>query len=168
MAYVIMGVSGCGKTSVGRAIADALGLDFIEGDALHPPANVGKMSRGIPLTDADRFPWLDRIGEAICGAAGQGRGVVVSCSALRRIYRDRLRVFAERRLTFVFLKGSEDVLRQRLTARTGHFMPASLLASQLAALEDPSGEGGVLAVDIGGSVPEIVAASVEAIRNLHG
>lgn len=168
MSYVIMGVSGCGKTSVGQGIADALGMGFIEGDALHPPANVEKMSRGIPLTDEDRFPWLDLIGRAIGGAAGEGRGVVVSCSALKRIYRHRLRGFAAGRLTFVYLKGTEDLLGQRLTARKGHFMPASLLQSQLAALEDPTGEGGVVAVDISGSVPEIITESLEAIRNLYG
>jgi len=138
-------------------------MDFVEGDALHPPANVEKMSRGIPLTDEDRFPWLDRIGRAI----GEGR-VVVSCSALKRIYRDRLRAFAGGQLAFVYLKGTEDLLLQRLTARKGHFMPASLLQSQLATLEDPTDEGGVVAVDISGSVPEIIATSLEAIRNLHG
>jgi gluconokinase len=164
MSYVVMGVSGCGKTSIGQGVADALRMDFVEGDALHPPANIEKMSRGIPLTDEDRFPWLDRIGRAI----GEGRGVVVSCSALKQIYRDRLRGFAAGQLIFVYLKGTEDLLLQRLTARKGHFMPASLLQSQLAALEDPMGEGGVVAVDISGSVPEIIAASLEAIRNLHG
>ena len=94
MAYVVMGVSGCGKTSVGAAISGHLGLDFVEGDALHPAANVEKMSKGIPLDDADRLPWLDLIGGAIETSLGEGCGLVVSCSSLKKSYRDRLRGFA--------------------------------------------------------------------------
>lgn len=93
---------------------------------MHPPANVEKMSRGIPLTDADRFPWLDRIGNSIRSATEEDRSVVVACSALRRIYRDRLREFAGGRLIFIFLRGAEELLRQRLVVRKGHFMPISL------------------------------------------
>jgi gluconokinase len=156
MAYVVMGVSGCGKTSVGEAIARHLGVAFIEGDALHPQSNIAKMSQGIPLTDDDRFPWLDRIGEEIRTALTEGKGIVTSCSSLRKIYRDRLRAFAGGKLTFVFLKGSEELLAGRLAARKGHFMPPSLLRSQFATLEDPSGEDGVLTVDISGTTAEVI------------
>jgi gluconokinase len=156
MAYVVMGVSGCGKTSVGEAIARYLDLPFIEGDALHPQSNIAKMSQGIPLTDDDRFPWLDRIGEEIRTALTEGKGIVASCSSLRKIYRDRLRAFAGGKLTFVFLKGSEELLAGRLAARKGHFMPPSLLRSQFATLEDPSGEDGVLTVDISGTTAEVI------------
>ena len=162
-AYVVMGVSGCGKSSVGEAIARHLGLAFIEGDALHPQTNIAKMSEGIPLTDDDRFPWLDMIGREIAAAVEAGRGIVVSCSALKKIYRDRLRAFAQGRLTFVFLHGSEAVLASRLATRKGHFMPASLLRSQLATLEDPTGEDGVLGVDVSGTQAEVIETAIEQV-----
>jgi gluconokinase len=162
---VVMGVSGCGKTSVGEAIARHLGAAFIEGDSLHPQANIAKMSAGIPLTDADRFPWLDRIGAEIARAAGGGERIVLSCSALKKIYRDRLRAFAEGRLIFVFLDGSEDLLAARMRGRTGHFMPPSLLASQLATLEDPTGEDGVLRVDIGGTTADVIEIALERLAD---
>jgi gluconokinase len=163
MIYVVMGVSGCGKTSVGEAIARHLGLDFVEGDALHPGANVDKMSKGIPLDDADRFPWLDRIGGAIATALADNRGLVVSCSSLKKIYRDRLRGFASGRLTFIFLKGSEDLLTGRMAARKGHFMPVSLLQSQLATLEDPSEEDKVITVDITGPTADVIERALAHI-----
>ena len=157
-AIVVMGVSGCGKSTVGAALAAALGLPFREGDALHPPANVAKMAAGVPLDDADRWPWLDRV------AAALGEGGIVSCSALKRSYRDRLRAGAGRPLAFVFLHGSPEVLAERMATRTGHFMPASLLASQLATLEDPSGEPATVTVDIDQPVAAIVAAAVAGLR----
>jgi len=163
MVYVVMGVSGCGKSSVGAAVATHLGLAFIEGDALHPAANVEKMSRGIPLEDADRFPWLDRIGATIQAKLAEDHGLVVSCSALKKIYRDRLRGFADGRLTFIFLKGSEELLAGRMAARKGHFMPASLLSSQFATLEDPSAEGQVVAVDISGTTVDVIARTLNAL-----
>lgn len=146
-----MGVSGCGKSSVAAGLADALGLRFVEGDALHPSQNLAKMARGVPLTDADRWPWLDAVAAELSG------GGVVSCSALKRAYRDRLRRGAGRPVAFVFLRGSPALLAERMAGRTGHFMPASLLESQLATLEDPSAEPGVVTVDIGRPVPAIVA-----------
>jgi len=164
MAYVIMGVSGCGKSSVGEAIARHLDLAFLEGDALHPDENVAKMSQGIPLTDDDRFPWLDKIGAEIGAAVIAGQGIVISCSALKKIYRDRLRAFAEGRLTFVFLRGSEALLTSRMAARTGHFMPVSLLKSQLATLEDPSGEEGVLTVDVGGTSADVIEKALDGLK----
>lgn len=160
--YVVMGVSGCGKSMVGEAISAELGMPFVEGDTLHPAANVTKMAKGIPLTDEDRFPWLDRIGAEIAAAGPEG--IVISCSSLKRIYRDRLRSFAESRVVFVFLKGSEAVLAERMAARRGHFMPASLLKSQLATLEDPTGEPEVIIIDISPAPEQVIASTLEAIR----
>jgi gluconokinase len=162
-AYVVMGVSGCGKSSMGEAIARHFGLAFVEGDALHPQANIAKMSKGVPLTDDDRFPWLDMIGREIAAAVEAESGLVVTCSALKKIYRDRLRAFADGRLTFVFLSGSEELLAGRLNARQGHFMPASLLKSQLATLEDPTGEDGVLSVDISGTQAQAVETAIRQL-----
>jgi gluconokinase len=163
LALVVMGVSGSGKSSVGEGLAARLGLPFIEGDALHPPENVEKMSKGIPLTDEDRMPWLDTIGGHIAAALSRGEGIVVSCSALKRIYRDRLRAAAGGHLRFVYLDGSRELLTERMGARKGHFMPASLLDSQLKTLEVPTGEPGVVTVDIGGPVDGIVDAAAKAL-----
>jgi gluconokinase len=163
-AYVVMGVSGSGKSLVGEAVAADLGLVFVEGDALHPRANIEKMSVGIPLTDADRFPWLDKIGNEIAASLATGEGIVISCSALKRIYRERLRSFANGHVIFIFLKGSEALLTPRMAARKGHFMPASLLKSQLATLEDPSAEDGVITVDISGTQDEVTADAIRQVR----
>jgi gluconokinase len=165
VAYVAMGVSGSGKSMVGEAVAASLGLDFVEGDALHPAANIEKMSKGIPLTDEDRFPWLDKIGSEIAAALDAGRGIVISCSALKKIYRDRLRGFADGHVNFIYLKGSEQVLAPRMAARKGHFMPLSLLQSQLATLEDPSGEAGVITVDISGTTGDVIADAIRQVRS---
>ena len=165
MAYVVMGVSGCGKSLVGDAIAKRFGVEFVEGDALHPEANIAKMSQGIALDDEDRLPWLDRIGAAIRASLDDGKDIVISCSALKKVYRDRLRDFADGRLTFVFLDGSEAVLAARLTARNGHFMPASLLKSQLATLERPAGEDRVITVDIAGSQADVIENALEELGN---
>jgi gluconokinase len=167
MSVVVMGVSGSGKTSVGEAIAARLSLPFVEGDALHPAANVEKMSHGIPLVDEDRMPWLDIIAARIAEAAGRGQGIVVSCSALKRIYRDRLRATAGGPLRFVYLEGSRALLSERLGARKGHFMPASLLQSQLEALEVPTGEPGVVTVGINDDVDGIAAAAVSALTAIR-
>jgi gluconokinase len=161
---VVMGVSGCGKTRVGEGLAARLRLPFVEGDALHPRANVEKMAAGIALEDEDRLPWLDEIGMSLSAAAANGPGLVVSCSALKRTYRDRLRDATAGRLFFVFLYGRKTLLRERMEARTGHFMPPSLLDSQLATLEDPRGEDGVVAVDVAMNVEEIVAAACEGLE----
>ena len=156
---VVMGVSGSGKTTVGAALADALGLPFVDGDALHPAANVAKMAAGIPLDDADRAPWLDAVGAVL--AAGP---VVVACSALKRAYRDRLRAAAPG-LELVFLDGSRELLASRMTARPGHFMPASLLDSQLATLERPDPDEHSVTVDIAAPVAEIVASLMKRITD---
>jgi carbohydrate kinase (thermoresistant glucokinase family) len=154
-----MGVSGSGKTTVGAALADALGLRFVDGDALHPVANVTKMAAGIPLDDADREPWLDAIGAVLADGP-----VVVACSALKRAYRDRLRAAAPR-LELVFLEGARELLAARMGARPGHFMPTSLLDSQLATLEPPTEDEHPLTVDIATPVADIVAALAERMSH---
>jgi gluconokinase len=135
-AVVVMGVSGSGKSTVGELLAQRLGWEMIEGDRLHPPANVEKMARGIPLDDTDRAPWLDRIGEQLKAWASEERSGVVTCSALKRAYRDRI-LAARPDVRFVYLKGSEEAIRRRVSARQHEFMPASLLHSQFETLEEP-------------------------------
>lgn len=168
LAVVVMGVSGSGKTSVGEHLAARLGCAFVEGDRLHPEANVAKMAKGIPLTDDDRWPWLDLIGSELAEARGRGESVVVSCSSLKQTYRDRLRQESGGTLYFVFLTGDPKVLEQRMGARTGHFMPTSLLQSQLATLESPENEAGVVTVDIDASVDTIVDKAFDGITALTG
>ncbi|MBY5559254.1 gluconokinase [Rhizobium leguminosarum] len=165
-AIIVMGVSGCGKSSVGEKLAEALHLAFVEGDALHPSANVEKMSKGIPLTDEDRMPWLDRIGEDIKASLEKSEGIIVSCSALKRLYRDRLRAAAGGNLFFVYLEGSRALLMKRMAERKGHFMPVSLLDSQLATLEVPTGEQGVVTVDIDDTVEGIAATALKGLAAL--
>jgi gluconokinase len=158
-AVVVMGVASCGKTTIGEALAQQLGVAFIEGDKLHSPENVAKMSTGIPLTDDDRWPWLAHVGTALGGDVGK----VVSCSALKRAYRTAIIAAAKRPVKFVHLQGSRAVLQQRITARRGHFMPASLLESQLATLEMPDSDEDATSIDIDQSAACIVA---EALRFL--
>ena len=162
-AVIVMGVSGCGKSSVGAALAGRLELPFIEGDVLHPETNVAKMAAGTPLTDEDRWPWLAVIGERMAEALERGEGIVVSCSALKKIYRDHLRAATGGRLSFVYLDGSRELLGRRMGARTGHFMPLGLLDSQLATLEVPTGEPGVVTVSIDQPVEGIVADALKGL-----
>ena len=166
LAVCVMGVSGSGKTSIGEGLAARLGYAFLEGDRLHPAANVEKMSKGIPLVDDDRWPWLDAIGAESGRHLAAGEGLVLSCSALKRAYRDRLRKAAGGRLAFVYLDGSRALLRARMGAREGHFMPLSLLDSQLATLEVPTGEPGVVTVAIDADIDTIVARAVEGLAGL--
>ena len=142
-----MGVSGCGKSTVGRLLAERLGVNFVEGDALHSDRNVAKMAAGIPLTDADRHGWLQAVAEQLNNPTAQASGVVASCSALKRIYRDLLRAGAPD-LRFVFLHGDPALLAQRLGGRSGHYMPASLLQSQLDTLEPPGDDESPIRLDI--------------------
>ncbi|UVK41349.1 gluconokinase [Mesorhizobium sp. AR10] len=160
---VVMGVSGCGKTRVGVEIAARLRLAFVEGDTLHPRGNVEKMSVGIPLTDDDRWPWLNLVGAALRQAHEEGRGLVVSCSALKKSYRDRLRHATGGPLFFVFLQGSRAVLQARLAARRDHFFPPALLDSQLSALENPDNEKLVVTVDIDAPVDSITDAALAGL-----
>ncbi|MBZ9789268.1 gluconokinase [Rhizobium sp. 3T7] len=165
-AIIVMGVSGCGKSSVGLKISDALGMQFVEGDQLHPASNVEKMSKGIPLTDDDRMPWLDLIGETMKASLDREQGVIVSCSALKRTYRDRLRKAVNGKLFFVYLSGSKELLTKRMGERKGHFMPMSLLESQLATLEVPTGEPGVVTVDIDDTIEGIAQAALRDLTSL--
>jgi gluconokinase len=157
--YVVMGVSGSGKSVIGVALAGALGVDFVEGDEYHSPQNVKRMSSGIPLTDEDRAHWLYLLAARIRKAKNAGIGLVMTCSALKRSYRDVLRAEANE-LRFVFLKGERALIAERLSGRRGHFMPTSLLNSQLATLEEPSPDEGAWVYDIRQSPQEIVAALV--------
>lgn len=144
---VIMGVSGCGKSTVGRALAARTGWRYLEGDELHPPENVARMAAGTPLTDADRQGWLEAIAREIGQARARREGLVVTCSALKRRYRDLLRG-ADSELRFVHLHGPRELLAERLAARQGHYMPASLLQSQLDALEAPAEDEQALTLPI--------------------
>ena len=162
-AVVIMGVSGSGKTTVAERLADELGWPFVEGDRLHPPANVEKMRQGVPLTDADRAPWLDRIGEELNRWAAEGRSGVLTCSALKRAYRERIRS-ARPDVRFVYLKGSLNLIEARVAARHHEYMPASLVHSQFEALEEPAPGEPVVTVDAGGSPDAEVAAIVAALN----
>jgi gluconokinase len=154
-----MGVSGSGKSVIGAAFARALGIEFVEGDAYHPPENVERMSRGVPLTDDDRAGWLRALAMRIGEARDAGTGLVMTCSALKRSYRDILRAEAHE-LRFVFLRGPGALIAERLAGRRGHFMPASLLDSQLATLEEPSPDEGAWVCDIRKSPEDLVAALV--------
>ena len=158
---VLMGVTGAGKSTVGTLIAERLGVSFRDADDFHPPANIAKMSGGQPLTDDDRWPWLDAIGTHLAAHAGQG--CVVTCSALKRVYRDRLRAAAPT-LRFIHLHGDMDLVAARQAARQGHFMPASLVASQYATLETPAAEEGVIALDVAATPAALAEAAIAALR----
>ncbi len=138
-ALVVMGAAGAGKSRIGNALASALQRPFIEGDAFHPPENIALMAAGTPLTDADRQGWLEALAHELQAARNASRGVVLACSALRQRYRDLLRA-GDPSARFIFLTTNADVLRERLAARSGHYMPASLVDSQLEALEPPGAE----------------------------
>ena len=156
---VVMGVSGSGKTAVGRALARRLGMPFHDADDHHPPGNVAKMSRGEPLSDADRGPWLDALRELVTAALGDG-GAVLACSALARRYRERIGT-GRAGVRLVFLDGPPDLIRARIGARRDHFMPAALLDSQLAALERPAADERPVVVSIEDD-PETIAARIAA------
>ncbi|GMK55540.1 hypothetical protein CspeluHIS016_0205960 [Cutaneotrichosporon spelunceum] len=189
---VVMGPASCGKSTIGQNLARDLGIDFLDGDALHPAANVAKMSAGNPLDDADRLPWLQIIrdtGIRECHAAwerGDGReqqvqdgklgrpACVIACSALKKSYRDILRGEAATvpedkptmKTIFVYCNGSPELLAQRIAARKGHFMKPQMLASQLATLEDPTGEPGVVDVDISAEPDEVSRRALSGTRQV--
>ncbi|TPK34861.1 gluconokinase [Mesorhizobium sp. B2-5-3] len=162
-AIVVMGVAGCGKSVVGAALATALGAVFIEGDRLHPPENVARMASGQPLTDQLREGWLDAIGERIAASAGEGRGVVAACSALKRSYRERLRGIC-RDIVFLYLEIDPAMARLRVASRKGHFMPASLVDSQFAILEPPAADERALTLDATRPIADLVAEAVRMTR----
>ena len=163
LVLVVMGVSGSGKTTVAKALAERLDWPFQEGDSLHPPANVEKMSHGIPLTDADRWPWLDKVAAWIDGQIDKGQSGVITCSMLKRSYRDKV-IGTKPDVRLMFLDGDEDVLAERMAKRKNHYMPSSLLASQLAALERPMPEERPIVVDFEGSVDEVVEAALQLVE----
>jgi gluconokinase len=157
---VIMGVSGSGKSTVAGILAGQLGWDLEEGDDLHPPANVAKMSAGVPLTDEDRWPWLARVAGWINEHTAAGLPGIITCSALKRIYRDRLR---GEHVVFVHLTGDKATIGNRMSARHGHFMPAALLDTQIATLEPPTADENVLEVDLGRPPAEEAAEIIERL-----
>lgn len=142
---VLMGVAGCGKSSVGAALARRIGAVYVDGDDLHPAANIAKMGRGIPLSDEDRWPWLTRVGETLSAGSSP---TIIGCSALKRAYRDHIASVVGAPVTFIHLVGSLEVIERRMKARKGHFMPSALLASQFAALEPPGSDENAISVDI--------------------
>jgi carbohydrate kinase (thermoresistant glucokinase family) len=159
-----MGVSGSGKTTIGSLLAEHLNIPFLEGDSLHPERNIALMKAGTPLTDEDRQEWLTTIGEALAHAARTHASLVVSCSALKRSYRDMLRAACPS-VRFVFLDGSRDVIETRLRTRSGHFMPISLLDSQLKTLEVPAQDENVYTVDIA-LPPRNIVTAIDSILRL--
>jgi len=159
---IVMGVSGSGKSLVGSVLAEALGARFAEADSFHPPENINRMSAGMPLRDEDRWGWLDAIAIEITEAERKGETLVVTCSALKRIYRDRLRL-ASRHIRFVYLEVDRDTAAARVAARKGHFMPASLIDSQYADLQAPAADENALTIDARRTPAEIVGIAVAAL-----
>ena len=159
---VVMGVSGCGKSTIGAALADRLGWPFEEGDRHHLPASIARMSAGIPLEDADRWPWLDALAAIIAGHEAEGRSSILACSSLKRAYRDRLRAGAPK-VRFVHLAGPQALLQARLDARKGHFFPPGLLASQYATLEPLAADEDGVVVDVALPTDAQVAAALAGL-----
>jgi carbohydrate kinase (thermoresistant glucokinase family) len=157
-----MGVSGCGKSTVGQRLAQALAIDYLEGDDFHPPSNVERMAQGIALTDADRQGWLATLAARLREAQVQGRGVVLTCSALKRSYRDLMRTAAPG-LRLVYLHGDPALIAARMAKRQGHYMPASLLASQLADLEPPGDDEQAIALDATQPIDTLIASALSRL-----
>jgi gluconokinase len=162
---IIVGVSGAGKTTVGKLLARELGWHFLEADDFHPEANIEKMSSGHPLTDEDRWPWLERLRKQIERSLAVGEDAVLACSALKRAYRDRLRVSDE--VKFVFLRGDYAFVEKQLRSRQGHFMNSALLQSQFNDLEEPRPDENALTIELGGT-PEEIVGEIRAKLNLPG
>jgi len=160
---IVMGVSGVGKSTIAKSLAAKLGWKFQEGDDLHPPSNVQKMHAGIPLTDADRAPWLDAIKHWIDDRIRAGEPGLVTCSALKRRYRDVL-IDGRADVRILYLHSDEATIEDRIKHRTGHFMPASLLESQLHTLEEPAPEERPMTIEVAGTVEETVASILEALH----
>jgi len=159
---LVMGVSGAGKSTVGTLLAARLGAPFADADAFHPPANIAKMSRGEPLVDDDRWPWLDAIGAWLDAQAASGEGGVVTCSALKRIYRDRL-LAGRPAVRLLHLSGDAALIGARQAARPDHFMPASLMASQFATLEVPDEDEGAIVLSVAPAPEVLVEMAMTAL-----
>ncbi|WP_029137086.1 gluconokinase [Nakamurella lactea] len=161
---VVMGVSGSGKTTLAKTLSEKFGWEYGEGDDLHPRANVEKMAAGHPLTDEDRWPWLDRISVWIGDHLAAGRSGVITCSALRRRYRNRL---SGTGVVFLYLHGSYELIDERMKRRKDHYMPESLLHSQFDTLEEPGDDENVVVVELGGTPQEEADRAIQALRE-HG
>ena len=159
--YVLMGVSGCGKSSVGLALAEQCAMTFIDGDDLHPKSNIAKMSSGTPLTDEDRRPWLQAVGEALKSAPGP---VVIGCSALKKRYREIIRDYTAEPVYFLHLHATVDVLQSRVNERADHFMPASLLQSQFDALEHLSDDEAGARIDIAQPLADVISQTKNHVQ----
>ena len=162
---VVMGVSGSGKTTIGTLVAHELGVEFIDGDSLHPLENVRKMAAGTPLDDDDRWPWLEIVGRTLHEHGERREGLVVACSALKRVYRERIRSQAPSAL-FLHLDGTVEVLTRRIEGRSGHFMPAALLESQIETLEPLAQEEGGYVLNIDQPVADMVDDAATRLRAL--
>jgi gluconokinase len=161
---IVFGVSGAGKTTIGKLLAEELGWQFYEADDFHPRANIEKMRSGLPLTDEDRWPWLERLREQIMRSLAAKENAVLACSALKRMYREHLRVSGD--VKFVFLRGDYALIERQLRRRRGHFMNPALLQSQFADLEEPQPDEDVLTIDLGRSPQELVD-EIKAKLNLR-
>jgi carbohydrate kinase (thermoresistant glucokinase family) len=159
--FVVMGVSGCGKSTVGDAVAKSCGMTFVDGDDLHPAANIEKMTQGIPLTDQDRAPWLAIVGQTLANGVGP---TIIGCSALKRKYRDLIREQVSETVCFVHLDAAQDVLAERVNSRPGHFMPPKLLDSQFAILERLSTEECGVEIDISKPLEDVIVAAENYVR----
>ena len=162
---VVMGVASSGKSTVGDALSARVGAPFLDGDGYHPPANVEKMRAGTPLTDTDRWPWLERLSLALKDAAASGGLAIGACSALKRAYRDYMTKIAGEPILFVYLEGTKEVIAARIASRQHEFMPASLLDSQFATLEEPATDENALPVPVTEPVDAIVDRIVQAIAD---
>jgi gluconokinase len=160
---IVMGVSGSGKTTIARGLADGEGWILLEGDQFHPPANIAKMKAGIPLTDEDRWPWLRAIAAREDELRAAGQSAVVACSALKRAYRDIL-IGGRPDTLLVYLRGSKELIAERMKARKGHFMPPALLDSQFATLEEPGPDEHAIVVDIGGPLDAVIRDAVRQVK----
>lgn len=164
---VVMGVSGAGKTTIAAGIAQREGWLLLEGDAFHSAENVAKMKAGIPLTDEDRWPWLRAIAERADALRAEGKSAVIACSALKRAYRDIL-IGGRPDTVLIYLRGSHDLIHERMAARKGHFMPPALLDSQLATLEEPGAEEHPIVVDISQPPDAAIDKVVQEIKERSG
>lgn len=164
--FILMGVSSTGKTTIGTALAEQFGMKLIDGDDLHPRANILKMASGLPLNDDDRRPWLERINDAAFSLEQKSENGIIVCSALKKAYRDQIRQ-GNQKLTFLFLHGSFELIQQRMAQRKGHFMKTAMLQSQFDTLEIPQAdENDVIFIDIDGTFEQVVARCAEAVSPL--